>query len=223
MKNGARKYFDIEKIHQNYKLVIADFDRINGLIDCKRDTFDSVIAANMLHAYDHINHHLSSPENALLSWQDMLELNIIVHFGIRPESRGKYDGFIKHTEKRFAALFPSLMEWYERHEHREDNPYKIAAGLYVRVLAHPQLFVEGNHRTGSLIISYYLLIKGRDPFVLTPDNAVEFFNLASDVKFKKEDIGSKFKRAIGWHDELARMRAFLEANVQPFTTDVMPH
>jgi len=42
------------------------------------------------------------------------------------------------------------------------------------------------------------------------------------VKLKNEYIRSKFKRAIGWHDELARMRAFLEANAQPFTTDVMP-
>ena len=146
MKNGARKFFVIEKIHQNYKLVIADFDRINGLIDCKRDKFDSVIAANMLHAYNHINHHLSSlPENALLSWQDMLELNIMVHFGIEPETREEYYGFIKHTEKRFAAQFPSLMEWYERHEHHEDDPYKIAAGLYVRERPHIIESSPGRH------------------------------------------------------------------------------
>ena len=224
MKRGGRKFFDIEEINQNFKLVIADFDRINEIIDCKRDKFDSVIAGNMLHAYNHINNHLASmPDKAILSWKDMLELNIIVHLGVHPDARNEYYGFIRHTEERFSAQFPSLMKWYERHEYRETDPYKIAAGLYVRVLAQPQLFVEGNHRTGSLITDYYLMIKGKDPFVLTPRNAVEYFNLASDVKFKKGDIGSRFKRAIGWHDELARMRTFLEANAQPFTTDVMPH
>ncbi len=162
------------------------------------------------------------PNKAILSWQDMIELNIIVHLGIHHEARRAYHGFIDDTEQQFEAQFPSLMKWYERHEYRETNPYKVAAGLYVRVLAHPQLFVEGNHRTGSLMISYYLLMKGRDPFVLTPHNAVEFLNLASDVKFKKENIGSKFKRAIGWHDELTRMRIFLERNTLPFTTEVMP-
>ena len=223
MKHGVRRFFDIEKINQNFKLVIADFDQINRIIDCKRDKFDSLIAGNMLHAYNHINNRLASTsDKALLSWKDMLELNIIVHLGIRPEARNEYYSFIRHTEERFAAQLPSLMKWYERHEYHEADPYKIAAGLYVRVLAQPQLFVEGNHRTGSLIADYYLLIKGKDPFVLTPHNAVEFFNLASEVKFKKNDIGSRFKRAIGWHDELARMRTFLEASAQPFTTDVMP-
>ena len=223
MQHGARKFFDIEKIDQNFKLVIADFDRINRIIDCKRDKFDSLIAGNMLHAYNHINNHLASmPDKAILSWKDMLELNIIVHLGVHPDARNEYYGFIRHTEERFVARFPSLMKWYERHEYHEADPYKVAAGLYVKILAHPQLFVEGNHRTGSLIIDYYLLIKGKDPFVLTPHNAVEFFNLASDVKFEKDDIRSKFKRAIGWHDELARMRTFLELNTQPFTTDVMP-
>jgi prophage maintenance system killer protein len=223
MKHGPGHFFDIENISQNYELVIADFDRINKIIRCKRDKFDRAIAGNMLHAYNHINNLLAAaPEKAILSWQDMLELNIVVHLGIQPETREEYYGFVRHTEEKFGKQLPPLMKWYDRHEHNEDDPYKIAAGLYVRVLSEPQLFIEGNHRTGSLIANYYLLMKGEAPFVLTPQNAVEFFDLASDVKFQKQDIGSKFKRAIGWHDELARMRAFLEANVRPFTTDAMP-
>ncbi len=173
----------------------------------------------MLHAYNHLNNLLAAvPEKEILSSYDMLELNIIVHLGIRSELRQEYYDFVRLTEQTFVEHLPLLMEWFERHEYHEDDPYKIAAGLYVRVLSAPQLFAEGNHRTGSLIANYYLLKKGKDPFVLTPQNAVEFFDLASDVKFQKQDIGSKFKRAIGWRDELTRMRAFLEANVRPFTT-----
>ena len=87
MKHGPGHFFDIENISQNYELVIADFDRINKIIRCKRDKFDRVIAGNMLHAYNHINNLLAAaPEKAILSWQDMLELNIVVHLGIQPES-----------------------------------------------------------------------------------------------------------------------------------------
>ena len=223
METVARKFFDLEKINENYRLMIDDFDRINSIVYCKRDAFDSAMAQNMLRAYNHINNHVASNHRrTMLSWKEVLELNLIVHLGVNEETRREYHKFIQHTEEKFEQHFPSLMLWYDRHEAHEDDPYKIAAGLYVRVLAQPQLFVEGNHRTGSLIANYYLLLKLQEPFVMTPDNAVEFLNLASDVKFKSNDIRSKFKRAIGWHDELARMRAFLKENAQPFTTGEIP-
>ena len=223
MENNVTKFFDIEKINENYRLVIADFDRINKNISCKRDSFDEVISLNMLRACNYVNIRLASEsEKEILAPHDMLELNLIILLGIDDNMRMEYRNFIKHTEEIFVKRVPSLIKWYDRHENREDNPYKIAAGIYVRVLSGPQLFFDGNHRTGSLVSNYYLLQKGKAPFVLTPQNAIEFFNLASDVKFKSEDIGSKFKRAIGWRDELARMRAFLEANARPFTTDAMP-
>jgi len=39
------------------------------------------------------------------------------------------------------------------HKHETANPFKVAAQVYVGVLSQPQLFQEGNHRTGSLIDS----------------------------------------------------------------------
>ena len=223
MKDRAQRYFDLHKIKQNYERVIEDFDRINEIVSCKRDKFDSFIARNMLHGYHHINKRLASnPGSEMLSWKEMLDLNIMVHLGADADRRNEYYGFVKHTEERFEARFPSVMEWYDRHEAHGEDPYKIAAGLYVRILAQPQLFIEGNHRTGSLVANYYLVLKGENPFVMTPDNAVDFLNLASDVKFTSEDIGSRFRRAIGWRDELARMRVFLKENAEPFTTDLMP-
>jgi len=223
MEGKAPTFFDLHKIKENYDLVIDDFDRINEIVHCKRDKFDSFIARNMLHGYDHINKRLASnPGSALLSWKEMLELNMLVHLGANADRRNDYYGFVKHTEERFEERFPLVMKWFVRHEHQEDDPYKIAAGLYVRILSQPQLFIEGNHRTGSLVANYYLMLKGENPFVMTPYNAVEFLNLASDVKFTSEDIRSRFKRAIGWRDELARMRIFLKESALPFTTDVMP-
>jgi len=71
MKHGPGHFFDIENISQNYELVIDDFDRINKIIKCTRDTFDRVIAGNMLRTYNHINNILAAaPKKAILSWQD---------------------------------------------------------------------------------------------------------------------------------------------------------
>lgn len=40
-----------------------------------------------------------------------------------------------------------IRRWYRKHE--TENPYKVASQVYAGVLSQPQLFQEGNHRTGS--------------------------------------------------------------------------
>ena len=68
MKGAAQRYFDIAKIRDNYNQVIDEFDRINEVISCKRDKFDSYIARNMLHAYHHLNRHFAAnPGGVMLS------------------------------------------------------------------------------------------------------------------------------------------------------------
>ena len=60
--------------------------------------------------------------------------------------------------------------------HKGESAWKRAAGVYIRVLSEPQLFIEGNHRTGALIMSYILVKSSRPPFVLTVDNAKAYFD-----------------------------------------------
>ena len=55
-------------------------------------------------------------------------------------------------------------------------PWRRAAGVYVRILSEPQLYIEGNHRCGALIMSYLLAREGKPPFVLTVDNAKAYFD-----------------------------------------------
>ena len=57
-----------------------------------------------------------------------------------------------------------------------------AAGVYVRVLSEPQLYIEGNHRTGALIMSYILARDDRPPFVLSVENAIGYFDPSSVIK-----------------------------------------
>jgi hypothetical protein len=81
------------------------------------------------------------------------------------------------------------VDWH--YAHRAESPWKRAAGTYVRALSMPQLFIEGNHRTGALIVSYLLVRSGYPPFVLTRENAKAFFD-PSTVMTKTRKTGYAF-------------------------------
>jgi hypothetical protein len=61
-----------------------------------------------------------------------------------------------------------------------------AAGVYIRMLSEPQLFIEGNHRTGALVMSYILARDGKPPFVLTPLHAKPFFEWSTLFSTKRK-------------------------------------
>ena len=61
----------------------------------------------------------------------------------------------------FRHYVKPIRRWYRKHETK--NPYKVASQVYVGVLSQPQLYQEGNHRTGSLITSGILLQSGVRP------------------------------------------------------------
>ena len=98
--------------------------------------------------------------------------------------RADYARHLSATERRFYDLrgggIRDVVEWLAAH--RGDAPRERAAGLYVRILCHPQLFIEGNHRTGALLMSYVLLRDGEPPFVLSPDNAAEYFAVSTALR-----------------------------------------
>ena len=52
----------------------------------------------------------------------------------------------------------------------------------MRILSKPQLFIEGNHRTGVLVASYVLLRNGLPPFVLTVENARTYFDPSTVIR-----------------------------------------
>ena len=52
----------------------------------------------------------------------------------------------------------------------------------MRMLSKPQLFVEGNHRTAVLVMSYVLVRAGFSPFVLSPVNARAYFEASTALR-----------------------------------------
>ena len=109
-----------------------------------------------------------------------------------------------------GAGFGAISEWYRAH--RGEPPWQRAAGVYVRGLSEPQLFIEGNHRTGALIMSHILARSGRPPFVLSVDNAVEYFDPSSVIKVTRK---STFTLLFQLPKIKRRFAKFLEAKSDP--------
>jgi hypothetical protein len=114
----------------------------------------------------------------------LLELNTIVLCGTDPARRDQYARHREATERRFYEErdggIQDVVEWHARH--RRESPWNRAAGAFVRVLSKPQLFVEGNHRTGALLMSYILVGDGLPPFVLSPENAAAYFDPSTVIR-----------------------------------------
>lgn len=102
-----------------------------------------------------------------------LELNALVLFGGDEGARVGAEYQLAATDLRFydqeGGGIRDVVEWYDLH--RAASAWRRAAGAYIHILSEPQLFIEGNHRTGALVMSYILAREGRPPFVLTAENA----------------------------------------------------
>lgn len=64
----------------------------------------------------------------------------------------------------------------------QSSANKVAAEIFIAILGMPQLYIEGNHRAGSIVASWVNLVNGNPPFVLTVDNAMAYFAPAQAIK-----------------------------------------
>ncbi len=151
----------------------------------RRDTpFDSVVRTRMMSAYIHLDALLRVGVEpfSLDSIPAMLELNNLVHFGRDWDLRLQYHKAILATSDKYYSQIEPIQKWYKKHMKNQPRPIKVAAEIYVAILGQPQLFIEGNHRTGSLIASWISMYYGRPPFVLSTDNAVAYFRPSAEIK-----------------------------------------
>lgn len=177
---------DIKKVEASLIAVQNEFEQINDSLDMRRESMQDGILQNMLTGYAYVNQLLRQDVD-LLQQNDLhhlLELNHIVLCGPLPEYRKDYQQHIENTTDRFyqqqGFSITKLREWSERH--RDDSPWKQAAGAYILMVSWPQLFAEGNHRTGALLMSSILVRLGKPPFVLSVHNAKGYFDPSSLAK-----------------------------------------
>jgi len=187
---------DIDRIECSLRAVQKDFDRINDTLDDRRDPMRDEIVNNMVEGYRYINALLDLNISLLQreGLHHLLELNHIVLCGTDAEERKNFQKHIQATTDRFYQqedfCISDTREWAERH--KKDSPWKRAAGVYIMHVSQPQLFFEGNHRTGALLMSCILVRHGKPPFVLGVDNAKAYFDPSSLAKKTKKDFFGKY-------------------------------
>lgn len=166
------------------------FKKINTSLSVKKTPPSDMVIENLLSGYELIDQYLAEGIDlfAYGSSQYLLDLNHAVLYQHCAVSTAEDESQFDATEKYFydtqdGGIGP-LMEWLNIHNH--DSIWKQAAGIFTYMLSQPQLFLEGNHRTGSLIMSYVLMQAGYAPFVLSPQNARFFFEPAEMTKKRRK-------------------------------------
>jgi hypothetical protein len=156
-----------------------DFEKIG-----RRDSFDSVIRGHMMDAYKHLDNLLEKGIEpfSLEGTSQILELNNVIHYGFDLQLRLEYNQAIQANSEKFVEFIDPIEKWYRKHMKDKPHPLKVAAEVYVAVLGFPQLFIEGNHRTGNLLANWISMYYGRPPFVLSVDNALAFFMPSKEIK-----------------------------------------
>lgn len=211
---------DIRYVEASLLAVQQDFERINAGLSMRREPMRDEIVANMVAGYEYVN-FLLKKDITLLERKGLhhfLELNNIVLCGTVLERRKNYKQHIKENSLRFYEQhqfsITDLRQWAEKH--KDDSPWKQAAGAYILQISWPQLFAEGNHRTGALLMSSILVRHGKPPFVLSVENAKGYFDPSSLAKSTLKNLLGRYyklpkikKRFAHFLRELAREELLL--------------
>ena len=175
--------FDLQAIEASLRRTQRSFAAINPSLQVPRDRLDDEVVANMVEGYAYVDALIRDGVNvlALGSLKCLLDINRLVLCGSSDARRRRYASHLQTTERHFyeerEGGVRDLVEWAK--DHAGGNVWERAAGVYVRILSKPQLYLEGNHRSGALVVSYVLAREGLPPFVLSPENARTYFDPSS--------------------------------------------
>lgn len=199
----------LSSIETCLRRVQSEFPRINAQLTDFRQPLTDEVVANMMAGYAHVNSLLAERTDlfALGNSARILELNERVLYGEDVPHLGELSEHLEVNRQYFyddqRGGIRDLLEWYELK--RKLPVWERAAGAYVRILSQPQLYIEGNHRTGALIMSYILTREGLPPFVLTVDNAKVYFDPSTLVKKTRKRSFAMLYSISGVRRQFARM------------------
>jgi len=189
---AAKFLINIQKVESSLVAVQNEFERINGGLEMRREHLGDEILHNIMAGYAYINKLLMQDVDLLKQsgYHHFLELNHIILCGTTLEQRRDYQRHITSTSERFYGKqdfsIRHMRQWAD--SHRNESPWKQASGAYILMVSWPQLFFEGNHRTGALLMSSILVRMGKPPFVLSVDNAKGYFDPSSLAKSTKKGV-----------------------------------
>ena len=183
-KPGPR--LDLRAIEASLRDVQRNFPQINQALHLSREPMDDAVVENLISGYALVSQLLEARVELLALGNSacLLELNTRVLCGTGERYRREYKKHIIANIRRFYEStdggIQGLYEWYILHRH--ESAWFCAAGIYIRILSEPQLFIEGNDRTGALVMSYFLAKDGLPPFVLTTANAGAYFDHSAQIQ-----------------------------------------
>ena len=169
------------EVEQDWPRIDADLQRLQiG----RKAPFTSVLRCNMLTAYAYLDELLDLNLEPFSDpgMEGMLALNHRVHYGLDEGLMAQFAMAVEAAIDKFNTNIEPIANWYWKHLGQGDDPYKLAAETYVSIVGEPQLFIEGNHRTGALIASWINLRFGYPPFVLSANNAIPYFAPSAEIK-----------------------------------------
>ena len=184
----STKRFNIDEIESSLKSFQAEFPSINEKIDMKREDVSDEMISQIVEAYVFLNDLLDKGMDLFTpaGLHSLVEMNHIVLCGTNPDLRMSYYHHITETRTRFLERIKPIRKWVLKSIDKT-NPWKLATGFYTMNLSQPQLFIEGNHRTGNILLNYLLVSKGVPPYIVSPETAVEYLNISGDIKFTDKD------------------------------------
>ena len=177
---------NLQAIEASLRAVQKDFDAINRSLSAPRDPLGDDVLERMLAGYRMVDQLLEARAQPFAPGTSgqMLELNLMVLCGTDRDMRRDCVRLIETTSRHFYGKgdggFEALVEWVK--SMNGESVWRRAASAYIHILSQPQLFIEGNHRTGALIMSWMLAVEGKPPFVLSVDNAKAYFDPSTLAK-----------------------------------------
>jgi hypothetical protein len=207
---------DLAAIEIALREVERRFADINPHLDSARDRLDRAAVDHMVSGYAFVDELIAHAIDLLSLGQlrMFLELNARVLCGCAVEVRSEVARHLAATEKHFYdnvdGGIRDVIEWHAIHA--DESAWMRAAGVYIRILSEPELFIEGNHRTGALVISYILARAGHPPFVMTVENAKTFLDWSTYFTTKRK-ASLLLRCQMPWLKR--RFAAFLQEHADP--------
>jgi len=189
---GYKHRLNLAEIEKSLRSVQAQFHKINAKLQSRRDPLEDCIIDNMMAGYAFVDEMLADGVNLFKAKnvEKLLEINHLVLCGSMETVRKEHAKHISYTAERFYHQpdfnIHNILAWVKKN--RKKSKWHLCAGIYIRLLSQPQLFFEGNHRSGALFMSYLLSRQGTSPFVLSVDNALAYFDPSTVVKESKQSV-----------------------------------
>jgi hypothetical protein len=206
--------FNLREIEHSLLEFQQAFPTINEGLAIRREDLTPQMAANIVEAYRFLNTLLQKEMDLFTpaGLHALLELNHIVLCGVDESTRQEYYAHLQETRRSFIYQIREIKDWVMR-KRLDSNPWQLATGFYSRALSRPQLFLEGNHRTGNIILNYLLVSKNSPPYIVSVDTARTYLDISGDIKFTEN--GNHLDTALRMPGHRKRFRTFLRSAVDP--------